>query len=179
MNKYPAHYEGSPEQAFGLAPARPETLMERAVERIIHSDVVGACYTELRSNYGSSIKNWLPRLGQNDYDWLKAKSNINFDQIEAKGLTFGFSKPCYCHRSHCKRFFAYDRKPDPVLDLGRKNKNQMITNDPRILNCFQTDQQFMNKQLKRDLEDETNPTYSFVDESAKEDREEQYEHRSG
>ena len=33
MNKYPAHYEGSPEQAFGLAPARPETLMERAVER--------------------------------------------------------------------------------------------------------------------------------------------------
>ena len=61
----------SPEQAFGLAPARPETLMQRAVERIIHSDVVGACYTELRNNYGSSIKNWLPRLGQNDYDWLK------------------------------------------------------------------------------------------------------------
>ena len=55
----------------------------------------------------------------------------------------------------------------------------MITTDPRILNCFQTDQQFMNKQLKRDLEDETNATYSFIDESAKEDREEQYEHRSG
>ena len=78
-----------------------------------------------------------------------------------------------------QKVFAYDRKPDPVLDLGRKNKNRMITNDPRILNCFQTDQEFMNKQLKRDLEDEKNPTYSFVDESAKEDREEQYEHRSG
>ena len=49
---------------------------------------------------------------------------------------------------HTAKGFAYDRKPDPVLDLGRKNKNRMITNDPRILNCFQTDQQFMNKQLK-------------------------------
>ena len=55
----------------------------------------------------------------------------------------------------------------------------MITTDQRILKHFRTDQEFMNRKLKKDLQDENNPTYSFVDESAKEDREEQYEHRSG
>ena len=95
--------------------------------------MVGACIQSSETTMDHQLKNWLPRLGQNDYDWLKAKSNINFDQIEAKGHIWLF-KPCYCQRSHCKRFFAYDRKPDPVLDLGRKNKNRMITNDPRILN---------------------------------------------
>lgn len=156
-----------------------KTQVEMAVDEIINSEVVGVCYTDLRSQYGRAIKNWLPRLAQNDYDWLKQKSNVNFDEIEALSVTFGSSKPCYCNRSFCKRFFAYARKPDPALDLGKLVPNKMITTDQRILKHFRTDQEFMNRKLKKDLQDENNPTYSFVDESAKEDREEQYEHRSG
>ena len=96
-----------------------DSITMDVVREIINS-VNGYCYSALKRNYGTWIKNWIPKLMNNDYKGLKEADHINqnFDAIEDLGVTFKYKK-CGCGTtSQCRKFYALDREVDPALDQG-------------------------------------------------------------